>query len=334
MIASMTVLDEADMIACEDFGSRTVKEEEETITATMKEEETLASDDVHPRTLMAAVLVVEVAETEGMGTALSGAEVAMLNEANMMANEDIRSRTVKEEEETITAAMKEVETIATDDIQPRTPMTAASTVVEAMAGEVDGPRVIWNVKDAMAVGEVVDNMPPKEARYNFRSAATTYPGFAGRWTPDAHLQFCGKHIQIQGQQGQRQRNDNSDVGALINQLRGVYLSLGKAPIWDGGSSRPGEEFAVVCGFSAALGPLLLERALDLVYGRKLFRTMTSLPLIHVTYMLLVYWQNEVSPFDAHDRFFRMVANPETGTITKVRFSTIKCSAGWDSTVQN
>ena len=104
-------------------------------------------------------------------------------------------------------------------------------------------------------------------------------------------------------------------------------SSGKASIWDGGSSRPGEEFAVVCGFSVALGPLLLERTHDLGYGRKLFRTVTSLPLIHVTCMLLVYWQNEVSPFDAHDRFFRMVANPETGTISKVQFSTIKCSAG-------
>ena len=289
---------------------RTVNEDEETITATMKEEETIASDDVQPRTLMAAVLVVEVAELEGMRTALSGAEV------NMMANEDIRSRTVKKEEETITAAMKEVETIAADDVQPRTPMTAAM----AMAGEVDGPRVIWNVEEA------VDNILPKEARYNFRSAATMYPGFAGRWTPDAHLQFCGKQVQIQGHQGQRQKNDNSDVGALINQLRGVYLSLGKAPIWDGGSSRPGEEFAVVCGFSAALGPLLLERALDLVYGRRLFPTVTSLPLIHVTCILLVYWQNGVSPFDAHECFFRMAANPETGTITKVRFSTIKCSA--------
>ena len=160
----MAVLNEANMIACEDFGSRTVKEEEETITETMKEEETIASDDVQPRTLMAEVLAVEVAETEGMGTALSGAEVAMLNEANMMAHDDISSTAVKEEEETITAAMKEVETIAADDIQPRTPMTAASTGAEAMAGEVDGPRVIWDVKQAMAVEEVVDNMLPKEAR--------------------------------------------------------------------------------------------------------------------------------------------------------------------------
>ena len=84
----------------------------------------------------------------------------------------------------------------------------------------------------------------------------------------------------------------------------------------------GRKFAVVCGFSAALGPLLLERALDAVYGRELFPTVTSLPLVHVIYMFRVYWQNEVSPFDASGRFFRMVANPETGTITKLQFSSI------------
>ena len=142
--------------------------------------------------------------------------------------------------------------------------------------------------------------------------------------------FCGEQAQIQGQQGQG--NDNSDVCALMDQLREVYLSLGNAPVWGGGSSRPGEEFAVVCGFSAASGPLLLERALDTVYGRELFPTVTSLPLVHVIYMFRVYWQHEVSPFDAHDRFFRMVANPETGTITKVQFSSIKYITGWNSTV--
>ena len=159
----------------------------------------------------------------------------------------------------------------------------------------------------MAVEEVVDNMLPKEAIHNFRSAATTYPGFAGRWTPEAHLPFCGEQTQIQGQQGQG--NDNSDMCALMNQLRGVYLSLGNAPVWGGGSSRPGEEFAVVCGFSAALGLLLLERAPDAVYGRELFPTVTSLPLVHAIYMSRVYWPNEVSPFDAPGRFFRMIANP-------------------------
>ena len=77
----------------------------------------------------------------------------------------------------------------------------------------------------------------------------------------------------------------------MNQLREVYPSLGNVPVWGGGSSRPGEKFAVVCGFSAALGPLLLERALDAVYGRELFPTVTSLPLVHVIYMFRVYWQN-------------------------------------------
>ena len=120
----------------------------------------------------------------------------------------------------------------------------------------------------------------------------------------------------------------------MNQLREVYPSLGNVPVWGGGSSQPGEKFAVVCGFSAALGPLLLERALDAVYGRELFPTVTSLPLVHVIYMFRVYWQNEVSPFDASGRFFKMVANPETGTITKLQFSSIKYSTEWNSTVQN
>ena len=220
--------------------------------------------------------------------------------------------------------------MSVEDVAEMEVMTTAPTEAQAMAGEVDGLRVIWNVKEAMAVEEVVGNILPKEARYNFRSDATTYPGFAGQWTPDAHLHFCGGQAQIHGQQGQG--NDNSDVVALMNQLQGVYISLGNAPVWGGGSSRPGEEFAVVCGFSAALGPLLLERALDAVYGRKLFPTVTSLPLAHVIYMFRVYWQNEVSPFDAHDRFFRMVANAETGTITKVQFSSIKYSTEWNSTV--
>ena len=43
-------------------------------------------------------------------------------------------------------------------------MTAVSTGGEAMAGEADGPQAIWNVKEAMAVEEVVDSMLSKEAR--------------------------------------------------------------------------------------------------------------------------------------------------------------------------
>ena len=68
---------------------------------------------------------------------------------------------------------------------------------------------------------------------------------------------------------------------------------------------------MVCGFSAALGPLLLELALDAMYDRKLVPTVTSLPPMHVTYMFGAYWQDEVARFDAHERFFRMVANPRT-----------------------
>ena len=120
----------------------------------------------------------------------------------------------------------------------------------------------------------------------------------------------------------------------MNQLRGVYLSLGNASIWYGGCSRPAEEFAVVCGFSAALGPLLSERALDAVYRRKIFPTVASLPLGHVIYMFRVYWENEILPFDESDRFFKMVANPGTGTITKVQFSSRKHSTGCYSTVQS
>ena len=114
---------------------------------------------------------------------------------------------------------------------------------------------------------------------------TTYPGLTGQPALEAHLQFCGKQKQIQGQQG---RNNNSDVCAFLNQLRELFLSLGKAPVWDSGSSRPGEEFAIICGFSVALGPLLLERAFDAVDDRKFFPTGISLPPIHVTYMYLVY----------------------------------------------
>ena len=103
-------------------------------------------------------------------------------------------------------------------------MTAASTGAGAMGGEVDGPQVVWNVEEAAAVEEAMDSMPPKEARYNFRSATTLYPGFAGRWTPDAHLQFCGKQEQIPGRQGQG--NDNSDVCTFLSASRSIS-QLGK-----------------------------------------------------------------------------------------------------------
>ena len=80
-------------------------------------------------------------------------------------------------------------------------MTAVSTGGEAMVGEADGPQAIWNVKEAMAVEEVVDSMLPKEARYTFKSDATTYPGFAGRWTPDAHLHFVGSRLRFRDNRG-------------------------------------------------------------------------------------------------------------------------------------
>ena len=276
--------------------------------------------------------------------------MVVLKEVEAMGCEDIKSRVIKNKEETMGVAMKETEIITVEDVRAwilRTVASAADVVKaqaigtvlrkeDAMAGKGDRPHMIWKVEEGIVADVVTSNvvdatLPPRgRGPFSSRPRQRTRVSLASRyWKP--LCRFVVSNNRFRGNRGETTRTVMY-VCALLNQLQGVYLSLGKAPIWDGGSSRPGKEFATICGFSAALGPLLLECALDAVYGKKFFPTVVSLPPMHVMYMYLVYWQRKNAPFDASERFFRMVANPKNGTITTVKFSKIKYSTGWNSTV--
>ena len=78
-------------------------------------------------------------------------------------------------------------------------------------------------------------------------------------------------------------------------------------MWEGGEQRAAEEYASVCGFSAAFGPLLFQHATRKVFGKAFSSGVSVLPAEHTAYMFGKFWEKEVSPFDADERFFRLVA---------------------------
>lgn len=109
-----------------------------------------------------------------------------------------------------------------------------------------------------------------------------------------------------------------NLSELLGHIQGWSLSLGVAPVWDGGVARGGEEFAVVCGFSAAFGPLLLDNATETVFGKTFFNGVDTLLPEHVAYMMRTFWKNEVEPHDTAERFFRLVGKGSQGHINRVR----------------
>lgn len=112
-----------------------------------------------------------------------------------------------------------------------------------------------------------------------------------------------------------------DLWTVMGEVEGWSLPLGEAHVRGGDViARAAEEFSVVCGFSAAFGPLLLEHATAKVYGGIFFRGAHELPLEHLSHLFATYWECEVAPFDSAERFFRLVGNPVRGGIGRVRGS--------------
>ena len=93
---------------------------------------------------------------------------------------------------------------------------------------------------------------------------------------------------------------------LMTQLRGWTLALGAAPVWGGCNYREAEAFSAVCGFSAALGPIVLKRVATAVYGRAFSVGVSVLSSDHVVYAFGRYWDADVAPHDPTERFFRLV----------------------------
>lgn len=123
-------------------------------------------------------------------------------------------------------------------------------------------------------------------------------------------------LQLLDGQALKYSQSDFDLWTLMGQIQGWSLSLGEAPVWGGGLPRAGEEFAAVCGFTAAFGPLLFKRGVAAVFG-KFFAEANVLPPDHVTHMFKTYWENEVAPFDAAERFYRLVGNARGGGIRRV-----------------
>ena len=105
------------------------------------------------------------------------------------------------------------------------------------------------------------------------------------------------------------RQDEVGLPDLLSQLAGWSLNLGVAPVRDGGLPRAAEEFAVACGFSAAFGPPLVEVV-------SIDNSFTTPP--HEASMWIGYWDREVAPFDAAERFLRLAKGCKGGAASKVR----------------
>ena len=92
-----------------------------------------------------------------------------------------------------------------------------------------------------------------------------------------------------------------------------------SPCLGGGDQRAGEEYAAACGFPAAFGPLLFQRATRKVFGKVFASGVSVLPAQHTAYMFEKFWEKEVAPFDVTERFFRLVTDSDCGDgISKVR----------------
>ena len=105
------------------------------------------------------------------------------------------------------------------------------------------------------------------------------------------------------------RQDEVGLPDLLSQLAGWSLNLGVAPVRDGGLPRAAEEFAVACGFSAAFGPPLIEVVSNV-------NSFTTPP--HEASMWNSYWDREVAPFDAAERFLRLAKGCKGGAASKMR----------------
>lgn len=118
-----------------------------------------------------------------------------------------------------------------------------------------------------------------------------------------------------------------DLWPLMIQLQGWSLELGTADVWGGGIEREAEAFSAACGFSAAFGPLVLKLITTAVYGRVFAGGVSVLPMDHVVYAFGQFWEKEIGPRDATERFFKLVkigsgnrASSSSGRIGKVRMS--------------
>ncbi|CBJ32587.1 hypothetical protein Esi_0349_0007 [Ectocarpus siliculosus] len=97
-----------------------------------------------------------------------------------------------------------------------------------------------------------------------------------------------------------------DLWPLMVQLQGWSLELGTADVWGGGVEREAEAFSAACGFSAAFGPIVLKLVTTAVYGRVFAGGVSVLPMDHVVYAFGQYWEKEIGPRDATERFFKLV----------------------------
>ncbi|CAM9747270.1 unnamed protein product, partial [Ectocarpus sp. 8 AP-2014] len=120
-----------------------------------------------------------------------------------------------------------------------------------------------------------------------------------------------------------------DLWPLMVQLQGWSLELGTADVWGGGVEREAEAFSAACGFSAAFGPIVLKLVTTAVYGRVFAGGVSVLPMDHVVYAFGQYWEKEIGPRDATERFFKLVKigsgtrASSSGRIGKARMSELR-----------
>ena len=155
------------------------------------------------------------------------------------------------------------------------------------------------------------HLPPSRQRTSAAAPETTDTSWASlRSTseglePDLHS-YVSHPLQLV--EGKTLLYDPRDVSLwpLMVQLQGWSLELGMASVWGGGNQREAEAFSAACGFSAAWGPMLLKRVATAVYGKVFASGVSVLSTDHVIYAFGQFWDRAIAPFDATERFFRLV----------------------------
>ncbi|CAM9818571.1 unnamed protein product, partial [Ectocarpus sp. 4 AP-2014] len=157
--------------------------------------------------------------------------------------------------------------------------------------------------------------PPKPRQQHVTAAPSTPPPPAGPSTSEEsssdrdppHLEHHVPH-PLQLVEGKTLMYDprEFDLWPLMIQLQGWSLELGTADVWGGGIEREAEAFSAACGFSAAFGPIVLKLVTTAVYGRVFAGGVSVLPMDHVVYAFGQYWEKEIGPRDATERFFKLV----------------------------
>lgn len=104
----------------------------------------------------------------------------------------------------------------------------------------------------------------------------------------------------------------------MRQLGESRLESGVAPMFGGGMARLAEEFAEACGFTAALGPLVLSRAVAKKSGGGPRQSRRQASIDYIWTCFRAYWDEHVVNVEENERLYRLLDTKGRGYLLRVR----------------